>query len=104
MQRACALAEKKRLAVRGLALPQAPDIGGVVTFSAGVATAIPGPGASGARALVEAADGALYAAKAAGRDMAKTQSSFGDPLQGSRAPQTLRAREAKLGADASPGV
>jgi diguanylate cyclase (GGDEF)-like protein len=40
---------------------------GVVTISAGVATVVPAPG-DGVRALVEAADAALYGAKEAGRN------------------------------------
>jgi len=84
-RRAYALAEKMRLAVRGLALRQAPDTGaphpgaphtgGIVTFSAGVATYVPGRGTGEWRATVGEADAALYAAKAGGRDMVKTQQS-----------------------------
>ncbi|HEY0184122.1 MAG TPA: sensor domain-containing diguanylate cyclase [Rhodopila sp.] len=63
-----ALAETIRLAVRGLAMPQARHIGGGVTLSAGVATYQPGQDQSEARALIGRADAAMYAAKAAGRD------------------------------------
>ncbi len=65
---AAGLADRMQQAVRGLAVRQAPYIGGVVTFSAGVATRVPGPEAGEAQALIEMADTALYAAKAAGRN------------------------------------
>jgi len=65
---AVAVAERMRLAVRGLAVRQASYIGDVVTFSAGVVTRLPGREAGEAQALVEMADTALYAAKAAGRN------------------------------------
>jgi diguanylate cyclase (GGDEF)-like protein len=68
---AYALADKMRLAVRGLALPQAPGIGGLVTFSAGVASYVPGRDSAGPKSVVGDADAALYAAKAGGRDMVK---------------------------------
>jgi diguanylate cyclase (GGDEF)-like protein len=70
-QRACTLAETMRLAVRSLALPQASGIGGIVTFSAGVATYVPEGSADQSRSLVEHADAALYEAKAGGRDTVK---------------------------------
>jgi len=72
-RRAHAVAEKMRLTVRGLALPQAPGVGGLVTFSAGVATRVPGQDGGEARTLVANADVALYAAKAEGRDRVKAQ-------------------------------
>jgi diguanylate cyclase (GGDEF)-like protein len=72
-RRAYAVAEKMRLTVRGLALPQAPGVGGLVTFSAGVATRVPGQDGGEARTLVANADVALYAAKAEGRDRVKAQ-------------------------------
>ena len=65
---ACALAETMRLAVRGLALQQAPQINDVVTFSAGVAMCRLVNTAGAAQDLVLRADAALYAAKAAGRN------------------------------------
>jgi diguanylate cyclase (GGDEF)-like protein len=68
-----ALAETMRLAVRALALRQASHLGGVVTFSAGVATYRAGPAAGGSRFLIREADTALYAAKAAGRDAVKAE-------------------------------
>jgi diguanylate cyclase (GGDEF)-like protein len=70
---AVALAETMRLAVRGLALQQAHHLGGVVTFSAGVATWVPAQTANGSQALVATADAALYAAKAAGRNLVSVQ-------------------------------
>jgi diguanylate cyclase (GGDEF)-like protein len=69
---AFALAETMRLAVRRLALKQAHQLGDVVTFSAGVTTCVPGRTAGEAQALVVVADTALYAAKAAGRNMVKS--------------------------------
>jgi len=58
-----------------LALPHALGIDGIVTFSAGVSTKVPGQGAVESRSLVMDADTALYAAKAGGRDMVKVQPS-----------------------------
>jgi PleD family two-component response regulator len=57
-----------RLAVRGLAVRQAPRLDDVVSFSAGVAARVPGKSAAEAQVLIELADMALYAAKAAGRN------------------------------------
>ena len=65
---AFALAEAMRAAVRQLAIHQAPTLGGVVTFSAGVATVLPEQTSNSAQVLLQMADAALYAAKAAGRD------------------------------------
>ena len=65
---AFALAETMRLAVRSVAVPQASSLGGVVTFSAGVATWASWQTGKDSQALVRIADAALYAAKAAGRD------------------------------------
>ena len=65
---ALALAETMRLAVRSTAMQQAPGLGGVVTFSAGVASWVAGRAGEGSQALVRIADAALYAAKTAGRD------------------------------------
>ncbi len=65
---ALATAERMRLAVRGLAIPHAMSEAGVATISVGVAVLQPGPGHLGPAALVAAADAALYAAKAGGRD------------------------------------
>ncbi|GGC06760.1 sensor domain-containing diguanylate cyclase [Oxalicibacterium flavum] len=64
---ALAVAEKIRLAIRGLGIPHSAVPSGVVTVSAGVAACIP-TGTHTAAQLLKAADEALYAAKAAGRD------------------------------------
>jgi diguanylate cyclase (GGDEF)-like protein len=53
--------------VRAAGMPHVASDLGFVTISAGVATAVPAPGGDG-RALVEAADAALYEAKEAGRN------------------------------------
>ena len=66
---AFALAQTMRLTMHNLAMPQAPALGGVVTFSAGVATRASGRTGENSQALVRIADAALYAAKAAGRNM-----------------------------------
>ena len=67
-----ALAEEVRLALQALQLPHAAAIGGVVTFSAGVATAIPARDEHGIHALIRRADAALYAGKAQGRNIVVT--------------------------------
>jgi diguanylate cyclase (GGDEF)-like protein len=67
-QRALALSEGMRVAIHKLALPHARNVHGVVTFSAGIATYVPGSSVGGWQTLIERADAALYAAKASGRD------------------------------------
>ena len=62
------VAERFREAVAGLELPHAYADAGIVTLSLGVATVTPGPRDDDPGVLLEAADGALYAAKEAGRN------------------------------------
>jgi diguanylate cyclase (GGDEF)-like protein len=63
------LAETMRTAVRSLALQHSPRQGGIVTFSAGIGGIVPGMIEGCSELLISMADDALYAAKAAGRDM-----------------------------------
>lgn len=65
------LAEQMQRAVQSLALRQAHQVGGIVTFSAGVATHRGGRVAGTSRSLIAKADAALYEAKAAGRNAIK---------------------------------
>ena len=62
------LAEKLRLAIRGLDIAHTGSERGVVTVSLGVATLGQGVPAGSAAELIRRADGALYIAKDAGRD------------------------------------
>jgi diguanylate cyclase (GGDEF)-like protein len=66
---ALVLAQRACEAVQALALEHANTGPGVITISAGVAVAVPGPSTS-AQALLQAADAALYQAKAQGRNCA----------------------------------
>ncbi|MBN9003416.1 MAG: GGDEF domain-containing protein, partial [Rhizobiales bacterium] len=65
--RAMEIGEMIRDAVRGLAIPHCASASKNVTLSVGVAVTRPNP-TMRADDLIEAADAALYAAKAAGRD------------------------------------
>jgi len=65
---AAAIAETIRSAVRALGIAHNRVATGIVTISIGVAASEPGNPISTMEALVAEADGALYAAKAAGRD------------------------------------
>jgi len=67
LRKAHVIAERMRATIQALAIahPASPD--GVVTISVGVASMVP-DGAASAGQLVHAADRALYAAKAAGRN------------------------------------
>ncbi len=70
---AIAVAERLRLAVRALNLPHAGRADGIVTISLGVAVMQPGDrDITDALTLIDAADGALYRAKGAGRDCVGT--------------------------------
>jgi diguanylate cyclase (GGDEF)-like protein len=69
---AFALARTMKKAVHDLALPHVRGVHNIVTFSAGVATYVPGRGTVSWQMLVEAADAALYEAKAKGRDRIET--------------------------------
>jgi diguanylate cyclase (GGDEF)-like protein len=60
-------AERLRLGVEALAFPHAATARGHITASFGVAAQVPAPGQAAAQ-LVEAADAALYRAKAEGRN------------------------------------
>ncbi|WP_394791729.1 diguanylate cyclase [Rhodoferax sp.] len=65
---AIAVAEKIRAAIQALAIPHSGSVAGVVTVSAGVDALVPVRGYNTALGLIEAADSALYAAKASGRN------------------------------------
>jgi diguanylate cyclase (GGDEF)-like protein len=62
------IVEDMQAAIRSLAIPHAASPYGVVTLSAGVASWRPGRRIASWASLVEAADAALYAAKARGRN------------------------------------
>ncbi|MEM6483830.1 MAG: diguanylate cyclase [Pseudomonadota bacterium] len=63
------VAERLQESIRKLGIKH-PGVEGVVTVSAGLATAV--PGTVSAESLIKSADNALYAAKAEGRDRLKT--------------------------------
>jgi diguanylate cyclase (GGDEF)-like protein/PAS domain S-box-containing protein len=96
---ALGVAERLCELVRALCIPHPDnDSGGIVTVSVGVATAIPGDGASGfdgAQSLVSAADAALYQAKRGGRNRVAVAAGPPAPLQA--APQTAGVTPADLG-------
>jgi diguanylate cyclase (GGDEF)-like protein len=66
------LAELMRMVVHDLALPHAQSAYGIVKFSGGVATYMPGRRVGGWQILMEEADSALYSAKLHGRDRVET--------------------------------
>lgn len=65
---AAVLAERIRSAIRALEIVHAGSSDGFVTLSAGVDALSPAPGTGQSKQLIEAADRALYAAKAGGRN------------------------------------
>jgi len=72
------LAEQARARIEGRAIPHATaEEGRPLTVSIGVASVVPGARKT-STSLVEAADRALYAAKAAGRNCLKVDSAAGD--------------------------
>ena len=75
---ALAIAETIRRAVIDLAIPHEQSSFGRVTISIGVATAFPSVGGAGgdASSLIQAADGALYQAKEAGRNCVREPNPF----------------------------
>ena len=68
-------AETLIAAIQGLAIPHEHSAAGIVMVSIGVAVGWPGPAGPSARALIDAADAALYEAKRGGRARAH----FGQP-------------------------
>ena len=64
------VAERARLAVRGLAMTHERNAPKIVTISLGVASATPDSGIATPEDLIKTADGALYHAKESGRDKA----------------------------------
>jgi diguanylate cyclase (GGDEF)-like protein len=72
-----AVAERMRAAVAALQLPHAGSPLGIVTISGGAASLVPRRGVDHATMLVEQADGALYAAKGAGRNRVRRHDAEG---------------------------
>ena len=82
---AAIVAERARAAVEALQIPHGTDVGGVVTVSIGVATALARDGGTAEmpQALLSSADRALYLAKAAGRNCCKSTLLLAASQQGS---------------------
>lgn len=78
---AFALAEHVRQRVRALGMEHVGNEGGVVTVSAGVAAIVPQSADDSPSVLVRAADRALYAAKASGRDAVRAARVLEHPLE-----------------------
>lgn len=80
---AMAIAEKIRVAIHNLAIEHVGNPAGVVTISAGVDAFVPVRNLNKPLELIQAADKALYAAKASGRDRVcdnASSASCADPL------------------------
>jgi diguanylate cyclase (GGDEF)-like protein len=75
---AIAIADRARCAVRSLEIEHRETPEKIVTISLGVACQAPEHGRSGAADLVKAADVALYASKAGGRDMVSSTTSLAE--------------------------
>ncbi|SEQ82080.1 sensor domain-containing diguanylate cyclase [Giesbergeria anulus] len=72
----CALAERLRSGIEGLAIPHACASPGVVTISLGVASLVPTALGDGPDALIRIADAELYRAKQSGRNRVQCAHGF----------------------------
>ena len=78
-QGAARVGERIRQAVADLAIEHSASEHGRISVSVGVASVVPAPRGDTTR-LLAAADRAMYAAKAAGRDCVRTELAHGDPV------------------------